>query len=109
MARITTTLLTAVLASSLLGGCAWWKCITAPKEAPVPVAPAQPATRVELVPFQLGVSSYTVENMARERGCTGGQGAGLVSERGPVEVYRMKCDNGRTFVARCELRQCKPL
>jgi len=40
----------------------------------------------------------------------GGQGAGLMTEAGPVEVYRMRCESGamqgRVFTARCELRQC---
>jgi hypothetical protein len=61
-------------------------------------------TRVE---FKPGVSSVTVENMAKQSGCTGGPGAGLVSEAGPVEMYRMACGDGRVFLARCELRQCR--
>jgi hypothetical protein len=24
-------------------------------------------------------------------------------------VYRMACEDGRVFLARCELRQCKPM
>lgn len=94
----------------LLGACA------AKAPAPVAMAPATPVvtasgpmhegTPIETVPFRSGVSSATVERLARQAGCAGGQGAGLVTEPGPVEVYRMRCDNGRTFVARCELRQC---
>ncbi|MTW06321.1 hypothetical protein [Pseudoduganella ginsengisoli] len=61
-------------------------------------------TRVEFTP---GVSSATVENMAKQSHCTGGPGAGLVSDAGPVEMYRMACSDGRVFLARCELRQCK--
>lgn len=101
----------AVLA--LLAGCAG----RAP--APVVMAPATPVvtgsgpmhdgTPIETVPFRSGVSSATVERLARQAGCTGSQGAGLVSEPGPVEVYRMRCDGGRTFLARCELRQCVPM
>jgi hypothetical protein len=26
-----------------------------------------------------------------------------------VEVYRMVCDSGKVFMARCELRQCKAM
>ena len=40
---------------------------------------------------------------------TGGMGAGLVTPEGPVEVYRMMCQDGKTFMARCELRQCKSM
>lgn len=81
-----------------------------------PVAKAKPAALVdeqgvaiERVAFRAGVSSVTVERMAKQQACSGGQGAGLVTEPGPVEVYRMQCDNGKVFMARCELRQCKPM
>eukprot|EP01032_Pedospumella_encystans_P020964 gene20963-23801_t len=66
---------------------------------------------IEKVAFRAGVSSATVERMARNAGCdgNGGPGAGLVSEPGPVEVYRMMCSDGKAYLAKCELRQCKPL
>ena len=64
---------------------------------------------VQKVKFRVGVSSTTVERLAKRFGCTGSPGAGLVTEEGPVEVYRMQCDNGTTFVAECELRQCRPM
>lgn len=64
---------------------------------------------IEKVAFRAGISSATVEHLAKRRACTGGLGAGLVTEPGPVEVYRMACDNGKVFMARCELRQCKPM
>jgi hypothetical protein len=64
---------------------------------------------LQKVEFRSGVSSATVERLARRFGCTGTVGAGLVTEKGPVEVYRMRCDNGTTFLAQCELRQCRPL
>jgi hypothetical protein len=79
---------------------------------PAPVAPAAPvaapaaAPSVETIPFHTGVSSATVEKMAKQQGCTGGLGAGLITQPGPVEVYRMRCDDGKVFMARCELRQC---
>ena len=59
------------------------------------------------VEFKPGVSSATVENLAKQAGCTGGPGAGLVSDPGPVEMYRMACGDGRVLLARCELRQCR--
>lgn len=61
------------------------------------------------MPFRAGVSSATVESLAKKAGCMGGPGAGLVSEPGPVEVYRMVCDNGTTYLAKCELRQCRTM
>lgn len=96
-----------------------------PAEPQAPAAPARPAApalasdgtprvaldgvEIERVAFRPGVSSVTVEKLARRAQCTGGVGAGLVTPSGPVEVYRMACDNGRVFMARCELRQCKPM
>ena len=64
---------------------------------------------VQKVPFRTGVSSVSVERLAKRSGCIGSAGAGLVTEEGPVEVYRMQCDNGATFLAQCELRQCRPM
>ena len=64
---------------------------------------------VEKVEFRPGISSATVERLANAEECRGGRGAGLVAERGPVEIYRMSCSNGKVFMARCELRQCKPM
>ena len=64
---------------------------------------------VQKVEFKSGVSSATVERLGKSLGCTGNAGAGLVTEKGPVEVYRMQCDNGTTFLAQCELRQCRPM
>ncbi len=64
---------------------------------------------VQKIEFRPGVSSASVERLARRFGCTGRMGAGLVTEKGPLEVYRMQCDNGTTFLAQCELRQCRPM
>ena len=105
------------LVAVLLGGCTLFTAKMEP--APVAAAAAGPAlpglqdangTAIERVPFRTGVSSATVEKMAKAQGCTGGQGAGLITAAGPVEVYRMRCEDGamrgKTFTARCELRQC---
>ena len=72
-------------------------------------AAASAGMEIERVPFRAGVSSTTVENMAKAQGCAGGQGAGLMTPQGPVEVYRMLCDNRAVFMARCEFRQCRPM
>ena len=102
-----------LLVAVLLGGCTLFKSKVEP--APAPAAAVKPAapgledpngTPIERVPFRIGVSSATVEKMAKQQGCTSGQGAGLVTEPGPVEVYRMRCEDGKVFMARCELRQC---
>jgi hypothetical protein len=109
--------LVAVSVSVLLGACTFVE--SRMEAAPAPVAAVKPAapglldangTPIERVPFRTGVSSATVEKMAKAQGCTGGQGAGLMTEAGPVEVYRMRCEDGamrgKVFQARCELRQC---
>jgi hypothetical protein len=102
-----------ILVAAFIGGCSTFHKPVPPAPAAAPVAgrPAGPAdadgTPIQTLPFRLGVSSHTVETMAKQQACTGGQGAGLVTEPGPVEVYRMQCDNGKVFMARCELRQCR--
>ena len=95
-------------AVAMLGGCSMFHR-QAPAAPAAPVAAADAAPAVETIPFRTGVSSATVEKMAKQQGCTGGQGAGLITEPGPVEVYRMRCDSGKVFMARCELRQCKQM
>lgn len=96
-----------------LAGCSAFHSRMAPAPAayaapaPAPGLTAADGAPIETIPFHLGVSSATVEKMAREQACSGGQGAGLITAAGPVEVYRMQCDNGKVFMARCELRQCR--
>ena len=103
-----------VLVAVLLGGCSMFKSKmeAAPAAAVKPAAPQlvdANGAPIERVPFRTGVSSATVEKLAREQGCAGGQGAGLVTEAGPIEVYRMQCEGGKVFMARCELRQCRKM
>lgn len=76
-----------------------------PPPAAVMVQGERPAG--ERMPFRAGVSTVTVEKMAQAVGCVGGQGAGLMTPQGPVEVYRMVCESGQMYMARCELRQCR--
>ncbi len=111
--------LLALSACSSLPG--WWPG-KPDAAAPVVARPAPPlvdsngrplvivdGVAIERVEFQAGVSSVTVERMGRQAGCLGGMGAGLMTPAGPVEVYRMSCEDGRTYKARCELRQCKAM
>lgn len=72
-------------------------------------ARANEAAEAEKAAFHAGVSSVTVENLAKQRNCVGGLGASLEGATGPVELYRMVCDNGTVFRAKCELRQCKAM
>ncbi|MBX9869800.1 MAG: hypothetical protein K2X63_08390 [Burkholderiaceae bacterium] len=73
------------------------------------VADASETVQFETIKFQAGISSATVERLGKDHGCEGSKGAGLITEKGPVEVYRMQCNDGTSFLARCELRQCKAM
>jgi len=102
------------VAVALLGGCSMFhKQMPLPAAPVAPVAAAESAPAVETIPFRSGVASATAEKMARQQGCMGGQGAALITQPGPVEVYRMRCEDGKlsgkVFMARCELRQCKQM
>lgn len=107
-------LILAMACTALLGGCSMLQrekvvVPSTPVKAAAPQLVDADGVPIERVPFRAGISSVTVENMAKKQGCTGGVGAGLVTEPGPIEVYRMLCDNGKVFRARCELRQCKTM
>ena len=101
-----------------LGGCAMFgkkpatpAVAAAARPAPLQAVDAGGAP-IERVPYRVGVSSATVEQLARQHACIGhggGQGAGLITEPGPVEVYRLQCADGKVFMARCELRQCRKM
>jgi hypothetical protein len=81
----------------------------APPSNHIPMTDEAGSVVVQAVEFRPGVSSAAVEKLARRFGCTGSTGAGLVTEDGPLEIYRLRCDNGTTFIAQCELRQCRPM
>lgn len=89
--------------------------VSAPISKPSPeltVASPAPNTtsstvKIEKVPFELGVSSVTVERIAKQNSCHSKKGAGLLYKKGPVEVYRVECEDGREIKARCEMRQCE--
>lgn len=80
-----------------------------PADMAMPDRNDQDAAEVEKVPFRAGTSSATVEKLAKQNNCTGVQGAGLLTPPGPIEVYRVSCEQGSVFMARCELRQCKAM
>jgi hypothetical protein len=105
--------LLALAMATVLGGCATFRTpMPAAANAAVPAKATQLAgadgTPIERVPYRVGVSSVTVEQLARQHACVG-QGAGLITEPGPVEVYRLQCSDGKVFMARCELRQCRKM
>ncbi|OIJ43005.1 hypothetical protein [Massilia timonae] len=96
-----------IAAVVLLGGCAVAGSGVDPSEPAV--TPSPDVVEIQRVPFKVGVSSTTVEQLAKAQACTSEQGAGLITEPGPVEVYRMQCQDGKVFMARCELRQCRKM
>ena len=70
-------------------------------------APAAAEPQIQTIPFQAGVSSMTVEKLALKYGCSARKGAARITDKGPVEVYRMACDDERVLLLKCELRQCQ--
>jgi len=109
------TLVVAGLLAVVLSGCSMFqdRYVPDPSAAAARPAPAQlldaNGAPIEAIPFVAGVSSVTVERLAAAQSCRGGEGAARVTPAGPVEVYRMRCENGKTFMARCEMRQCKQM
>ncbi|WP_313166387.1 hypothetical protein [Massilia oculi] len=96
-----------VLAAVLLGGCSVYGSGVDLSQPTVVASPD--VVEIQRVPFKVGVSSTTVEQLAKAQACTSEQGAGLITEPGPIEVYRMQCQDGKVFMARCELRQCRKM
>ena len=92
------------LAAVLLGGCSTGVDLSEPT-----VVASPDVVEIQRVPFKVGVSSTTVEQLAKAQACASEQGAGLITEPGPIEVYRMQCQDGKVFMARCELRQCRKM
>jgi hypothetical protein len=80
-----------------------------PTSAEINPSAYKSSAKIQTVEFQIGASSFSVEKLANKAGCFSDKGAGIITEKGPIEAYRVKCNDGKTFVARCELRQCKAL
>lgn len=54
-----------------------------------------------------GLSSITVEKLAKAQGCRAVIGASVTAHNGPtVEDYKVNCEDGRQLFAHCEYRQC---
>lgn len=56
---------------------------------------------------QYGTQSYTLEKIAAQQGCKSEQGAELLRDDGPIERYKITCQNGKTVYAYCEYRECR--
>lgn len=61
---------------------------------------------IEKIQNNPGVSSTTVERLAIQNQCDPIEIINLLTPKGPVEIYRATCANGKIFMAKCELRQC---
>lgn len=103
-----------VMTSALISGCSLFSKVnsdTAGKPLKTQVATQNRVDNedplVQKIEFRTGVSSVTVERLALQSQCTSKQGAGQITPKAPVEVYRVNCDDGRVFMAKCELRQCQ--
>ncbi|MET3107220.1 hypothetical protein AAKU58_002046 [Oxalobacteraceae bacterium GrIS 1.18] len=53
-----------------------------------------------------GASAVTVERLAMKQNCQPVVGASLISSKGPIENYQVKCSDGNELAAHCEYRQC---
>jgi len=79
-----------------------------PTVSNVTIMRAQPS-QPKAAQANLGKYSYVVEKMAKANGCQGGTGAYLTTDAGSVEDYRVACDAGVVYVARCEYGMCNQL
>lgn len=61
---------------------------------------------IEKIQNNPGVSSTTVERLAIKNQCEPNEIVNLLTPKGPVEIYRATCANGKIIMAKCELRQC---
>ena len=104
-------LIITLIATTLLAGCGLFsnkkqKTDDQPVAAKVRTATGSNAADNE---FSVGVSSVTVEKLAQKNQCVSTKGAKQISAKGPVEMYSVNCEDGRVFMAKCELRQCQPV
>ena len=111
-------LIVTVITSALISGCGLFTKTKPASEAATKPAQTQLLAQgladnanpvVQKIEFKTGISSVTVEKLAIQSQCTSRQGAAQITPKAPVEVYRVNCDDGRVFMAKCELRQCQTM
>ncbi len=111
-------LLVTVITSVLISGCSLFTKTKPASEAATKPAQTQILAHgladnadpvAQKIEFKTGISSVTVEKLAIQNQCTSKQGAAQITPKAPVEVYRVSCDDGRVFMAKCELRQCQTM
>lgn len=111
-------LITILVTSALISGCGLFSKSKTNSEAEHKSTKTQIDTQnrnagettvLQQLDFNPGVSSVTVERLAAQNQCASKQGAGLVGPKGPSEIYKVDCNDGRVFMVKCELRQCQPM
>jgi hypothetical protein len=80
--------------------------IPAPGQSVASDGAGSKSVREKTADQKMGKHSYAVEKMAGAAGCNGGSGAYLTTESGPIEDYRIDCEDGATYLARCEYGTC---
>jgi hypothetical protein len=89
--------------------------VTRPVVAPQPPAAAPvasaPNDMLRLnVPVPTGIWAYYAEHYARIRGCNlAGEGAVLINKTPEFEEHRVYCEDGKTFLVRCNAGTCRGL
>lgn len=87
------------------------EAVAAPQ--PVTTAPAAAAPNDMLrlnVPVPTGIWAYYAEHYARIRGCNlAGEGAVLIKKTADFEEHRVYCEDGKTFMVRCNAGTCRGL
>jgi hypothetical protein len=81
--------------------------------SPPPSAPVASAPNDMLrlnVPVPSGIWAYYAEHYARIRGCNlAGEGAVLINKTADFEEHRVYCEDGKTFLVRCNAGTCRGL
>lgn len=103
----------------VLAGCAspalppWDSKTVAPAPEPL-VMPSQANVFEPIIPRlsirnatdKGGELSYQVEKMARQDACRAAEPSTLMNSRPGVQFYRVRCEDGRQILFKCEMRQC---
>ena len=111
-------LLVTIITSALISGCGLFTKTKSGNEATTKSIQTQNQAQnltgnedpiLQKIEFKTGISSVTVERLAMQSQCTSKLGAAQITPKAPIEVYRVSCDDGRVFMAKCELRQCQTM
>jgi hypothetical protein len=74
-------------------------------------APAPQRANVAKAPLPVpsGQSARDVERMHESRSCAASPRAEMIAKGPGSETYRVPCDNGETFIVRCEFGNCRAM